>query len=1456
MKPLRWFNLAIVILLGAVAKAPAPIVRFNLLDLTGSTAQRDIVLMPTNAPGFAAGQSIVVSAPKVLRPVNGYVETNLIGGVYRMTFTGITGFSLLCVPNDGGPYWATDLACSNLPLYAVGPLPWGVEAGTNIDVTTNIAGGKASYVVHVERAPDINLQNATNLPVAAIAAGGTRDASTYLRGDGQWATPPGGNVATENSQNIIVNTNGSLYSLNIGPAVATTNRAQTFYGSQRIEGNVISSSGSFIGNGSGITNIPIAGIAAIGIPSDSTFLRGDGRWAEAGAKDFVATSDSSLITVSTNGNVFYVSAGDALARTNRSQTFYADQTVIGFLRAYRYEFPSNTVVIGYNAASGGPATAGASPTFNLSTIVGGVAAYVTDGWTNSTLVGYNAGGGGGSGNFSEAIGYSAGRVATNTYRSTFVGAFAGERAINIRDSVGFGYGALQSATNSAQLVGVGMGAAYKPFGSYNSVSIGYYAGGDAYTNANNVFVGSQAGRYTWQATNNAALGADAMYFGFRAVGNTNQTIGPSGSVAIGYRSLYWPWISNTIAIGNSSGFYGSNIVSSVLIGPYFTGANLTNATNVYIIGPIQRTQTNTSDILAIDSQNTYYPLIWGEFGTRLLRVHGWLDVTNKIRALEFHGNALGLSNLPVTGIAASGVPNSTTFLRGDGQWVVPAGGGSASYVDSENDLHIVVTTNGNTYTLDVGEAIARTNRPQRFYGDQQIRGTLTVEGALTLTDAFAYSPIWTLSGYNWDWQSTDSDAYWNMQNVTGLYWWVPSGQGATVYGNFRVNGTLAGTNIVGNGYGLTNIPVTSLATSGSANATNVLYGNGQWAAIPTDSYFIVVPRATGNATTDWNNLQAALDQTTNAPSYYGARAVVLIPPGSYVINQRLLLRAHGLTVAGSGVERTRIYQQSSTEPVFDIHGIGGWTWGGSNQLWWAKIENLGLSKTRQTVGSSTSAAIEFTSGVTGSQQASRLILHRLKIENFYIGVYIGHGVGLDASHLELYGNNFGAWLAHSDNSRFEHVYLGDAEDGNGNNQFGTNTSAGIVYTTWEGTAGRSLILEAFEGRGVHSILRATNGLVSIRHGNIELMRTGPIFVFSSPWGVAIESIRATRVSGVEHPWVDYIGNPLALSMRNFMFLDDLSSAPRIRFWSSSVDFPFYWGQPLLVSNATLQVARTLPMIWNARDGVNANIQIYSPLYVGNAASLTNLPVSAIAASGTPDATTFLRGDGVWAVPSGGGAQSPVMEWLGIWAQAPNSGTTPAASPSGAFSVDAPTGVTAANSMTDMNNNRDIPAISFTHAALDVTSKVRYGGNLSSAVTKYGRVYHIVSVDNPADMNVWVGIANNPGGQTDWPIGSAMVFCATNGFWQAMVRVDTGQTHYIKEINEPVQAGKRYVLAFIRQPNGDVGAYINGQLRATFAAAELPSSASDITPAVWVKSKTSNTLIWRWYKTHFDYAIEN
>jgi hypothetical protein len=214
------------------------------------------------------------------------------------------------------------------------------------------------------------------------------------------------------------------------------------------------------------------------------------------------------------------------------------------------------------------------------------------------------------------------------------------------------------------------------------------------------------------------------------------------------------------------------------------------------------------------------------------------------------------------------------------------------------------------------------------------------------------------------------------------------------------------------------------------------------------------------------------------------------------------------------------------------------------------------------------------------------------------------------------------------------------------------------------------------------------------------------------------------------------------------------------------------------------------------------------------------------------------------------AVAPGSEIISMWAQAPNSGTTPASSPGAAFYQDGAVAFTTTNS----SGQQVAGNLLLRTNASGVTTRIRYGGNIAPAVRALARVYHILSVDHPADFNVYAGwISANAGGQTDWPQTgtSHAIFYSTNGIWHAFVRKSSSEAVNVP-IGVNVEAGRAYRLSINRNADGSLGFFINNRLVATVDASNAPPDDHLATPVIWVRTKSASTLDWRWYKSQVDY----
>jgi len=1285
------------------------------------------------------------------------------------------------------------------------------------------------------------------VPLVALQASGTRDGTTYLRGDGVWASiPEGGSteyITTLDPTKIIVQTNDTLYSIGVGPQVAITTNVITWTAPQTFQqgahtlgdltgeqgGTVrwrISAGGVFTGNGSGLTNLNATElrtgtIDVARLPSSVALTNRSHRFwgSQTNYGDWMIFGRTTVTGDVASAGTFYGSGAgltnlDAsalasgtvpagrlpaeLAWTNRPQTFFGNLEVRTNITTTNLivrstatvdalRFTTNTVRIGSDVL---PAT--------------GTANYFS-----GVFIGGHAGPLAGNAEHAVAIGWRAGQNATNSiYRSVIIGYNAGEFATNAPYALIAGFRAGRYGANLTESVALGQQAAFDtPYSPYS------------------VIVGSLAGRY-------AANSPFATMLGYAA-----GDYAASGT--------------NMVAIGAASGRNATNSGWSVFIGDG-AGLNFEDSPYNIVIGGIRSDATSRVDRLMIHSRDTTIPLLYGEFDNRLLRVHGWLDVTNKVAASLFEGNAAGLTNLPVSGISASGTRDASTFLRGDGTWQ-PA----KDYVATASPGNISISTNATqtVFTLNTG-----TNVP-----------LLNARNVFTGTNEFTHMRIGdtVIAGNNW-FTPPGSDVRWVFDDAAfrfsgGLGEWGATFEGSIAfYGPVNLEGAGTYLGLAWASNLIANIVNASTITALDATFTNIIRA-GIYSVVNVKDY-----GAKGDGVTDdWPVLMSLLASTNPAANPLGQYRIIYFPAGNYVISSNLIWPPGSILLGQGASENTALKRGTSIRPATNWSGtalIDSFSWHRGEWHHCAAIRDIALDG--RIIGQST-PVVDY--GIRIFQAGEICTIENVKLRSFLKSAIWAAGTHAALNIDRVSIHNVGDYA----------IALTTGSDWNLPYGQGTN---------WSG-AGTVLIDKLSADRaGIAIIGLNANHFVTVTSPKIEQISASTNYPDLWPWQAGrwivrytTNSIYGAPSSSSHNALVTWIGghvnhdhNNQGLQTTNAAFFTSDHWRPRFMLSGTRVYGAWSGTNYLWVWTPERQYPRVdwdeAPVVWHQI--TNYHGTFVASRYFGDAAGLTNLPVSGIAASGTRDGTTFLRGDGTWAQPSSGGLSNPPMpgltvashdtnQWawyrtavapgseiISMWAQAPNSGTSPAASPGANFSQDGAVAFTTTNS----SGQQVAGNLLLRTNASGVTTRIRYSGNIVPAVRAMALVYHVLAVDHPADLNVYAGwISGNAGGQTDWPqtAQTYAIFYSTNGVWHAFVRKSSSEAVNVP-IGLNVEAGRAYRLSINRNADGSLDFFINNRLVATVDASNAPPDDHAAAPVIWVRTKSATTLDWRWYKSQVDY----
>jgi len=247
------------------------------------------------------------------------------------------------------------------------------------------------------------------------------------------------------------------------------------------------------------------------------------------------------------------------------------------------------------------------------------------GGTSNTFIGRWAGNKNEDGNKSVFIGTSSGYGNVHGSYNTFVGEDSGYHNQSGENTF-IGYESGHENTRGFRNIFVGAWSGQSNTTGILNTFVGAWSGQSNTTGDENTFVGEESGCLNTRGGGNTFVGSrsgefnsDGFYNTFVGWGSGDANTHGSFNTFLGEHSGYFNRTGdhNTF-IGGDAGYHAANINNSLFLG-YKAGYHATRSNTLYI---------------ANDNTNT--PLIYGEFDTRLVKIHGDLNTTGAVSA-AFHG---------------------------------------------------------------------------------------------------------------------------------------------------------------------------------------------------------------------------------------------------------------------------------------------------------------------------------------------------------------------------------------------------------------------------------------------------------------------------------------------------------------------------------------------------------------------------------------------------------------------------------------------------------------------------------------------------------------------------------------------------------------------------------------------------------------------------------------------------
>ncbi len=244
-------------------------------------------------------------------------------------------------------------------------------------------------------------------------------------------------------------------------------------------------------------------------------------------------------------------------------------------------------------------------------------------------------------NYNVFVGYNSGYSNTTGFRNTAVGYWSFGANTNGDENTALGQMALSSNTTGSSNTAIGVGSLI-----FNT------------NGGNNVAIGRAAMQSNIGGVQNTAIGSSAL-----SSANTNY------NVAVGSSALTSITSGNyNVGVGTNADLYNTTGSRNTIIG-YEAGRNTSTNTksgNVFL-GYQAGYSEEGSNKLYIANSNTTTPLIYGDFASNLLKIHGTLNINNAFSFPDSDGSVGQVLSTNGSGsLSWSDMPSGNSISDNDG----------------------------------------------------------------------------------------------------------------------------------------------------------------------------------------------------------------------------------------------------------------------------------------------------------------------------------------------------------------------------------------------------------------------------------------------------------------------------------------------------------------------------------------------------------------------------------------------------------------------------------------------------------------------------------------------------------------------------------------------------------------------------------------------------------------------